>query len=636
MRAVAVTAVLLFHAGAGFFGGGMLGVDVFFALSGYLITGMLLDDRRRSGSVHLGRFYARRARRLLPALLVLVIGVAAYANWLAGAEVLSSIRGDALSTLGYVSNWRFIFSDQGYFVHFGPPSPLLHTWSLAVEEQFYLVWPVVALFVMRRGSPWRLAAVAGGGAIASLLTSTVLFELGASSARLYYATDTRAQAILVGACLGALQPVVAERLGDGWRPTRRVRLALSTAGVGALGFVVWAVHNLTNDSALLYRGGFFLVATATSVLVAVNVFHPGALVARALSWAPLTYVGRISYGLYLYHWPIFLALDSQRSGLSGSTLLAARLGATFALAAVSFHFLEQPIRTGRFPIRLQVGLGLPAGAAATAALVVATSIPAAAAPPAGVIAAAPATAASSGTAGDPSRPVKVLLVGDSMGLTLGEGLAADSAAWGVNLTDEAVLGCDLDPASSVKLQGEVTSAAHGCLDWPALWATQIDRLHPNVLAIAVGRWEVSDRLVDGHWTRIGQPLWDDRLAGLLDRAITIANAGGAKVALFTLPYVQQTTEQPDGQPWDINQPARTDEFNAVLRKVAAAHPDTVAVVDVNRLLDPQGRYTSYIDGVRVRDTDDEHPSVYGGLLLRPAVLPQLARLGSPTDQARVS
>ncbi len=349
LRAVAVTAVLLFHAGAGFFGGGMLGVDVFFALSGYLITGMLLDDRRRSGSVHLGRFYARRARRLLPALLVLVIGVAAYANWLAGAEVLSSIRGDALSTLGYVSNWRFIFSDQGYFVHFGPPSPLLHTWSLAVEEQFYLVWPVVALFVMRRGSPWRLAAVAGGGAIASLLTSTVLFELGASSARLYYATDTRAQAILVGACLGALQPVVAERLGDGWHPTRRVRLALSTAGVGALGFVVWAVHNLTNDSALLYRGGFFLVATATSVLVAVNVFHPGALVARALSWAPLTYVGRISYGLYLYHWPIFLALDSQRSGLSGSTLLAARLGATFAVAAVSFHFLEQPIRTGRFP-----------------------------------------------------------------------------------------------------------------------------------------------------------------------------------------------------------------------------------------------------------------------------------------------
>ena len=642
LRAVAVIAVLLFHAGVGFFGGGMLGVDVFFALSGYLITTILVNEHGRSGGLRLGQFYARRARRLVPALLVLIVGVAAYAYWIAGTEVLASIRGDALSTLGYVSNWRFIFSDQGYFVHFGPPSPLLHTWSLAVEEQFYLLWPLMALIVLRRSSPRRLAAVACAGALGSLVMSTVLFHVGAGSARLYYATDTRAQAILVGACLGALEPLIGRRrLGearpDGGRWSGRAsRLGLAAAGVAAALFLGWAVHSVNDRSALLYQGGFFLVALATTVLIVVNVHHPRALVARMLSWAPLAYVGRISYGLYLYHWPIFLALDHQRSGLSGPALLSARLAATFALAVVSFHLLEQPVRSGRFHRRVQLGLGLPVGAAATTALIVATSIPAAAAPPAGAIAPVPATASLHGAAAAPApRVVNVLLVGDSMGMTLGEGLGAQASAWGVNLVDEAVIGCDLDPSATVDLQGDITRAAQGCADWQTHWAGQIARLHPDVVAVALGRWEVSNRVVDGRWTTIGQPLWDNKLEGLLHQAVGIAAAGGAKVALFTLPYVQQTTEQPNGQPWDINLPARTDAFNAVLRNVAAGNPATTSIVDINRLLDPQGHYTSYIDGVRVRDTDEEHPSVYGGLYLRPAVLPQLAQLGLSSHQRPV-
>ena len=641
LRAVAVAAVLLFHAGVGWLGGGMLGVDVFFALSGYLITTMLVDEHRRSSTLRLARFYARRARRLVPALLVLILGVAAYAYWLAGTEVLASIRGDALSTLSYVSNWRFIFSDQGYFVHYGPPSPLLHTWSLAVEEQFYLLWPLVALVVLRRGSPRRLAAVAGIGALASLATSAVLLHTSAGSARLYYATDTRAQAILVGACLGAFEPLVrGSRLGARLSD-RRWRTGLGGAAACSALFLVWAFHTVGGGAAFLYEGGFFLVALATTVVVTVAVHHPAALTARALSWAPVVYVGRISYGLYLYHWPIFLALDHQRSGLSGPALLAARLAATFAVAALSFHLLEQPVRSGRFRPRIQLGLGVPAGAVATSALVIATSIPAAAALSAGsrVIASpvrvAPATAAVQGAA-TPARVVNVLLVGDSMGMTLGEGLAAGASAWGVNLTDEAVIGCDLDPSAIVDVEGTISKTAQGCTNWQAQWGAQFARLRPDVVAVAVGRWEVSDRIVDGRWTRIGQPAWDRRLEGLLNQAVHIAGAAGAKVAFFTLPYVQQTTEQPDGQPWDINQPVRTDEFNALLRKVALLHPSSVEIVDINKLLDPEGHYTSYVGRVRVRDTDEEHPSVYGGLFLRPAVLPQLARLGLANDLSHAS
>ena len=160
IRAVAVLGVLGFHGGVAGFGGGLLGVDIFFVLSGFLITSLLVGEWSRTGTLSFRRFYERRARRLLPGLFILLLLVAAYAQWFAETDTLSTLRGDALATILYVANWRFIFSGQSYFVHFGPPSPLLHTWSLAVEEQFYLVWPAVALFVLRRGGRRALAVVA--------------------------------------------------------------------------------------------------------------------------------------------------------------------------------------------------------------------------------------------------------------------------------------------------------------------------------------------------------------------------------------------------------------------------------------------------------------------------------------------
>ena len=212
IRAIAVIGVLGFHAGVAGFGGGLLGVDIFFVLSGYLITSLLVAEWTRTGHLSFLRFYERRARRLLPGLFLLLLLVAVYAHWFAETDTLSQLRGDAFSTLAYVANWRFIFSGQSYFVHFGPPSPLLHTWSLAVEEQFYLIWPGVALLVMRWRGRRGLAVVAAAGIVVSAALTLVLFHHGVSVSRLYYGTDVRTQEVMVGALL-ALAGAVDRPLG---------------------------------------------------------------------------------------------------------------------------------------------------------------------------------------------------------------------------------------------------------------------------------------------------------------------------------------------------------------------------------------------------------------------------------------
>jgi hypothetical protein len=221
-----------------------------------------------------------------------------------------------------------------------------------------------------------------------------------------------------------------------------------------------------------------------------------------------------------------------------------------------------------------------------------------------------------------------------MALTLGMGLGTDAGSWGVSLDNEGKVGCDLDPSSTVNIEGSITEAAQGCVDWPKAWRRLVDGLNPDVVAVELGRWEVSDRIIDGRWTQIGEPAWDDVYASELAEAIRILSSKGAKVVIFTLPYIMQTTEAPNGAAWDINQPVRTNEYNALVRRVVARSGGRASVIDLNRLLDPAGKYTSYLDGVRVRNPDDEHVSVLGGKLLRPLILPRLVRLGLAHESAR--
>ncbi len=669
IRALAVIGVLAFHAGVSWFGGGLLGVDVFFVLSGYLITSLLIAEWRRAGRIAFTRFYERRARRLLPGLVLMLLLVALYAWRFAGAPDLGSIRADGLSTLAYVANWRFIFSGQNYFVHFGPPSPVLHTWSLAVEEQFYLFWPAVALLALRRGGVRALAWVAAAGVVLSAIATAVLFHVGASSSSLYYGTETRVQEVMAGALLAAALPWVRRRLPA-------LRWMIVPLGLAGGAFLVWAFHAVSGEGPFLYQGGFLVVAGATVAVVALVVAWPAGPANRVLGVGPLAYVGWISYGLYLYHYPLFLMLDNARTGLSGPALLGLRLGVTLAVAVVSYHGVEMPIRDRRVLRGWHLPTAVSVGAAvAVTTLVAVTTVPATPAlalsrprpihrtstghgsaftrntpvskiampesswaflstQPALTVAEQsrverlPVPGPEAAPAGVAAHPrVKVVLLGDSLALTLGMGLSVDAQAWGADFDGQGKLGCDLDPNSTVSLEGVVRPAEPGCSNWPAAWQRYVDQHDPDVVAIELGRWEVLDRLVNGHWTTIGQPAWDHVYTAELSRAIRILSSRGAKVVVFTYPYVQDDTEAPNGQPWPMDLSRRTNAYNRLVRAVVARFPDTASVLDLNHVLDPAGHFASTIDGIPVRTIDDVHISIVGGLVLRPRLLPVLVHDG---------
>ena len=355
VRALAVIAVLLFHGGVSQLAGGFLGVDAFFVLSGFLITSLLLAEHARHNRIRLAAFWARRARRLLPALLVVLIVVIVAAPRLISGEEVGLLRGDALATLLYVANWRMIYRGDDYFTQTATPSALQHAWSLGIEEQFYVLWPLIVvaiLIILRRKAFGTLLAVCLLGFAASVVAAAVLFE-PLDSNRAYFGTDTRAQALLIGCALAVLlfrrRPAVpAAHAG----PTRRFnvgRAALTLAATAAVGGIGWLWVNADGTAAWLYLGGLTGGAIAVAIVLAHAVLNPDAAIGRLLSLPPLVWVGKISYGLYLWHWPLFQFLNAERTGLHGPQLLAVRLVATFAISAVSFALIEQPIRMRRWP-----------------------------------------------------------------------------------------------------------------------------------------------------------------------------------------------------------------------------------------------------------------------------------------------
>ncbi|HUS81694.1 MAG TPA: acyltransferase, partial [Dehalococcoidia bacterium] len=363
IRALAVAAVLAYHAGLPWARGGFLGVDAFFVLSGFLITSLLLAEWRSQGGIGLMVFWSRRARRLLPALFLMIIGVAAYAAFIARPEELDKLRGDALATIGYVANWRPVFSGQSYFDQFSVPSPLRHTWSLAIEEQYYAVWPLLLLFLLhlRRGSMRLLLPATLAMLAASALLMGLLFQPGHDPSRVYYGTDTRAQSLLVGAALAMLLLRVGPVRGAVPRATLQIVALPCVAGLG------WAWMTTSSDSVLLYRGGFLLLAMGVAVVIAAVVQPGGGPVGRVLSLPPLRGLGLISYGVYLWHWPVYIVLTPDRAGLDGYGLFLARVLVTVAIAIASYHVVEMPVRRGAFR-RWRISWSLAPAAAAGVAI----------------------------------------------------------------------------------------------------------------------------------------------------------------------------------------------------------------------------------------------------------------------------
>jgi peptidoglycan/LPS O-acetylase OafA/YrhL len=347
LRALAVIGVLLYHADLTWVSGGFLGVDVFFVLSGFLITTLILEEYDRSGRIDFAKFYLGRVRRLLPAvlLMLLVVGVAAAFFY---RDAAPQFRADAVASVFYVNNWWYILNDSSYFEFIGRPPLLKHLWSLAVEEQFYLIWPAVTFFFVARSGRRGVRIVAIALALLSTAWMIVLslrngYPDYADPSRAYFGTDSHAMGLLVGAALATF-----------WRPGRlsaripRGGIAILTGtGVAALLAVIAFFLLVGEFTPWMYqKGGFLLLAVVVAVLIAMAT-HPASPLGGWLGTQPWRYVGQRSYGLYLWHWPVFMltrpVLDVPLDGLP---LLVVRLALTVGIAELSYRFLEMPIRRG--------------------------------------------------------------------------------------------------------------------------------------------------------------------------------------------------------------------------------------------------------------------------------------------------
>ena len=645
LRALAVLGVMAYHLQLGWALGGYLGVDLFFVLSGFLITSLLLEEWTRSGALNLTDFWARRAKRLLPALFLVLVALGLYlvlnaqfagpgAN---GLVDLSGLRGDALATLFYVGNWHAIFAGQSYFAQFSAPSPLQHTWSLAIEEQFYLVWPPVLLLLLRLSrQAWRRVGVvvAFAATLASAGLMALLFHQGSDPTRVYFGTDTRLFDLMAGVTVAFL---AAARPQPG-RAARRVFHVAGPVAAAALG-VFWVTAGTTAGlpTDWMFRGGFLLCAALAAVVVAdARLFDQGPF-ARLLSIPPLHFLGTISYGIYLWHWPIFVYLNATRTGLATAPLDLIRVAATLVVATASYYLVERPIRRRKFRGAVRLWLAPVAGVATAVVLVVAT-VPAVAdpstvastskvvAPAHGMVAGAGGyanqvpIALPKGTRISPAHPLRVMLIGDSVMHDASYGITASLSATGeATVATKTIDGFGLTVAT----------------DWPTSIPDLIGQVHPQLI-IASWSWDQ-----DGPTTpnALHQPV---AYTALLRRAVKVMLTPGNGVAgvIFTQFPISGTI--PGSNP--ANQALYNKEraegvtaWNDIAAKMTSYFPGRVMYLPVASSLLLDGRFSAWLPPVghphapadewtRVRKLDNVHLCPEGSARYAAAILSDLTAL----------
>jgi peptidoglycan/LPS O-acetylase OafA/YrhL/lysophospholipase L1-like esterase len=607
IRAVAVLAVLAFHQGGfGWAQGGFLGVSVFFTLSGFLITTLLVSEQAGTGGIAVGSFWVRRLRRLMPAALAgLALAIVLVAVML--PEAAGTLRGDVLAALADVANWRFLLSGHSYADLFAAPSPVQHYWSLAIEEQFYLLYPIVVWLVLVR---WRrsrraLAVLLGAGFVASMMVAVVA---GAAHPDLvYYATFTRAAELLAG---GLLALAVLHRRTDPAPPAPWAMVV----GPLALAAMVAVMVTTPESAGWLARGGLAAFSLLSVALIA-SARRPGPL-RRVLSTRPLVALGLVSYGVYVYHWPLFLWLTPDRVGLDGGALFVVRVAVTLGLAAVSYRWLEQPVRRGGALRGRWAALAPPLAMASVTVAVLAVSaggvttsdafagsraavvtlpppstptVP----PPVPV---APSVASRVTSSGDspairrttttpattvPVRPVRVVVFGDSTAKADATGLIAWGRDTGRAVVSDVgtIAGCGVVRAVERRIGADVQTIGEGCNQWPTWWPQVLAANPADVAVLVTGPWELADhRRAGGPWETIDEPSYQ--------RYVHDELAAATDVLLAHVRVVVWLTNPPVNPGWGTNPtakvvgvPGRMERLNAIITSVAAARP-RVALVDL--------------------------------------------------------
>ncbi|KNX37262.1 hypothetical protein VV01_09080 [Luteipulveratus halotolerans] len=590
--------MLIYHVNGDWAPGGWLGVDLFFVLSGYLITSLLLSEQLRWGSIDLIGFWLSRARRLLPSLVVVCGAVLVAASLWTVPGRRSPVGWDVLSALLYVANWRFLLGDESYFGNLALPSPVRHTWSLSIEEQYYLLFPLllIGLSAITRNRIVR-SAVLLLLALASAAWMVHLYVPGQDPGRVYYGTDTRAFELLVGAAVGSL---MAGRAATARRRRSTVDRVIGLAAWPALAVFAVAFFVLPEKSDLPFQGGLLVLALlATLPILAAAGRTPGSLQSvLSLEW--LRRLGLISYSLYLWHWPVIVFLNPAQVPIDGAALSLVQIAVSVGLAVITYRYVERPIRTRGFraliPARPQ-----PSVAVARVAMPVAV-LGALALTQSSGSSAAPASAVGGSSHLEPTAGVSatsgvkrsVVLLGNSVPASLTQNHGGDTTVPDVVPTGNVSLGCDPFPGEKL-IDGDPVKVSPDCVEWQQEWGKAMRLVSPDVALYFVPQTLVSDFKNDEGVQRFGTAGHDAFIRSSLDHVRTTSLAHGAKRFALTNLACHRMPDFGVNKEIDlINDDERVRHVNAVATAWARTHG--VPVIDTFSALCKDG-YHGEVNGV---------------------------------------
>ena len=545
LRGVAVILVIIFHSGLNWLPGGFLGVSVFFTLSGFLITSLLINERENSGRINLKAFWGRRLRRLAPASLVVIAGVVGLASWLSTSIEASRIKGDAISATLYFSNWRFIYSGHSYGELFATPSPLQHLWSLSIEEQLYVVVPVLiaGLFAMglrRRAIGYVFLVAVAGSTIATMFTNS--HEL------IYYGTHTRAAELLLGSALACLFGQRIEKLA-----VNKAK-SLSTLYIVPIVGVVVLSRFSSVDSPWVYSGALTAFA-GLSVICLIAAIQAGP-VRSILSSSPLVRVGEVSYGLYLIHWPVIVWLNSERVDLQPTALFVLQVIVTVILTLVSYWLIEQPIRRRKVLLSVRwaassfvasvVGVLILASAilaSASSQVNTAPDVLVTIAPTSSVV--DPVNASSTtivGSSAKPARvdrtgPLSVLVIGDSTAENIATALAQASDG-SLGVISGGVLGCPLLKVAQVRDRKDSQQDVSYCPSNEQLVRDHVSEVDAVVVVAGVANQWAYQYAGSDVWVEPASERYKADLNGFLENIEDIVAPYGLPILVFETPPVR--------------------------------------------------------------------------------------------------